>query len=106
MATASQSQKPSPERIFGVLNAFQSSAALKTAIELDVFTVIADGAHRADSIAQQVNAAERGVRILCDYLTIHEFLTRATAVMLSPQSLRFFSTGIRLLIWGYWPIFL
>ena len=48
MATASQSQKPSPERIFGVLNAFQSSAALKTAIELDVFTVIADGAHRAE----------------------------------------------------------
>ena len=76
MATVSQFQKPSPERIFGVLNAFQSSAALKTAIELEVFTAIADGADRADSIAQRVNAAERGVRILCDYLTIHEFLTK------------------------------
>jgi 2-polyprenyl-3-methyl-5-hydroxy-6-metoxy-1,4-benzoquinol methylase len=76
MATVSPSQKPSPERIFGVLNSFQSSAALKTAIELDIFTAIADGADRAGSIAQRVNAAERGVRILCDYLTIHEFLTK------------------------------
>jgi 2-polyprenyl-3-methyl-5-hydroxy-6-metoxy-1,4-benzoquinol methylase len=76
MATASPSQKPSPERIFGALNAFQGTAALKTAIELDVFTAIADGADRANSIAQRVKAAERGVRILCDYLTIHGFLTK------------------------------
>ena len=76
MATASQSPKPSPERIFGVLNAFQSSAALKTAIELGIFTAIAEGADRANAIAQRVNAAERGVRILCDYLTIHGFLTK------------------------------
>jgi cyclopropane fatty-acyl-phospholipid synthase-like methyltransferase len=76
MAAPTQSQKPSPERIFGTLNAFQTTAALKTAIELDVFTAIADGADRANSIAQRVNAAERGVRILCDYLTIHGFLTK------------------------------
>jgi 2-polyprenyl-3-methyl-5-hydroxy-6-metoxy-1,4-benzoquinol methylase len=77
MATPSQSQRPSPERIFGVLNAFHSSAALKTAIELDIFTVIAEGADRANAIALRVNAAERGVRILCDYLTIHGFLTKS-----------------------------
>ena len=76
MATATQSQKPSPERIFAVLNAFQTSAALKTAIELNVFTTIAEGADRANSIAQRVHAAERGVRILCDYLTIQGFLSK------------------------------
>ncbi len=76
MATPSQSQRPSPERVFGVLNAFHSSAALKTAIELGIFTTIAEGADRANAIAQRVNAAERGVRILCDYLTIHGFLTK------------------------------
>src|SRR5713226_2972441 len=76
MATPSPSQRPSPEHIFGVLTAFQSSAALKAAIELDIFTAIADGADRTNVIAQRVNAAERGVRILCDYLTIHEFLTK------------------------------
>ena len=31
MAPASPSQKPSPDRIFGVLNAFHSSAGRKTA---------------------------------------------------------------------------
>ena len=76
MATPTHSQKPSPERIFGALNAFQGTAALKTAIELDIFTAIADGADQANSIAQRVNAAERGVRILCDYLTINGFLTK------------------------------
>lgn len=76
MATPSPSQKPSPEHIFGVLNAFHNTAALKTAIELDIFTAIADGADQANSIAQRVKAAERGVRILCDYLTIHGFLTK------------------------------
>jgi 2-polyprenyl-3-methyl-5-hydroxy-6-metoxy-1,4-benzoquinol methylase len=76
MATVSPSPKPSPERIFSALNAFQSSAALKTAIELDIFTVIAEGTDHANAIAQRVNAAERGVRILCDYLTIDGFLTK------------------------------
>lgn len=77
MATPTHFQKPSPERIFGALNAFQGTAALKTAIELDIFTAIADGADRVNSIAQRVNAAERGVRILCDYLTINGFLTKS-----------------------------
>src|SRR4029077_8478787 len=77
MATPSQSQRPSPEHIFSVLNAFHSSAALKTAIELRIFTIIAEGPDRANAIAQRVNAAERGVRILCDYLTIHGFLTKS-----------------------------
>ena len=76
MATATPSQKLSPEHIFAVINAFQNSAALKTAIDLNVFTTVAEGADRADSIAQRVNAAERGVRILCDYLTILGFLTK------------------------------
>jgi 2-polyprenyl-3-methyl-5-hydroxy-6-metoxy-1,4-benzoquinol methylase len=76
MATPSPSQRPSPEHIFGVLTAFQSSAALKAAIELDIFTAIAEGADRASAIAQRVKAAERGVRILCDYLTIQGFLTK------------------------------
>src|SRR5207244_6670200 len=66
----------SPEHIFGVLTAFQNSAALKAAIELNIFTMIAEGADRTSAIAQRVNAAERGVRILCDYLTIQGFLTK------------------------------
>ena len=77
MATSTATSRPSPEHIFNTLNAFQQSAALKTAIELDIFTAIADGTNTAALLAAKTGAAERGVRILCDYLTIHGFLAKS-----------------------------
>jgi 2-polyprenyl-3-methyl-5-hydroxy-6-metoxy-1,4-benzoquinol methylase len=77
MATPSSTNRPNPERIFTILNAFQQTAALKTGIELDVFSAIGSGATAAAQIAEKTNASERGVRILCDYLTIMELLTKA-----------------------------
>jgi 2-polyprenyl-3-methyl-5-hydroxy-6-metoxy-1,4-benzoquinol methylase len=56
------------------LCAFQLTEALKGAIELDVFTHIAAGAVTAAQIAERAGAAERGIRILCDYLTVRRFL--------------------------------
>lgn len=77
MATQGTAATPSPLGIFDALNAYQKSMALKAAIELDLFTHIADGAHTAGEIAVQCgNAAERGVRILCDFLTIQGFLAK------------------------------
>jgi ubiquinone/menaquinone biosynthesis C-methylase UbiE len=67
---------PTPERIFNTINAHQQTAALKAAIDLDLFTAIADGANDPASLAPKVGAAERGVRILCDSLTILGFLTK------------------------------
>ena len=75
MATATAG-RPTPERIFNTLNAYQQTAALKTAIELDVFTAIGAGANTAAALAGKTAAAEKGVRILCDYLTIQGFLTK------------------------------
>src|ERR1700682_5437968 len=75
MATATAG-RPTPERIFNTLNAYQQTAALKTAIELDVFTAIGAGANTAAAIAAKTGAAEKGVRILCDYLTIQGFLAK------------------------------
>ena len=77
MATPSATNGPNPERIFSLLNAFQQTAALKTGIELDVFTAVGAGAGSAAEIAERVGASERGVRILCDYLTIMELLAKA-----------------------------
>ena len=77
MATSTATSRPSPEHIFNTLNAFQQSAALKTAIELDIFTAIADGTNTAALLAAKTGAAERGVRILCNYLTIHGFLAKS-----------------------------
>jgi SAM-dependent methyltransferase len=76
MATTTTTPKASPERIFNTLNGYQETAALKTAIELDIFTAVAGGAQDAEAIAEKVKASERGVRILCDYLTIHGFLSK------------------------------
>lgn len=88
-------ETPSPDLLFDTLSAYQRTAALKAAIELDVFTAIADGAATAPEIAKACQAADRGVRILCDYLTIHGFLEKSgdryrltpdTAVFLARQS--------------------
>jgi ubiquinone/menaquinone biosynthesis C-methylase UbiE len=76
MATPSTGNRPTPERIFNTLNAYQQTVALRTAIELDVFSAIGAGANTAAAIATNTGAAERGVRILCDYMTIQGFLTK------------------------------
>jgi hypothetical protein len=49
---------------------------LKAAIELEVFTTIGEGKTTAAQIAERCSAAERGIRILCDYLTIMGMLTK------------------------------
>ncbi len=76
MATPSTASHPTPERIFTLMNAFQNTAALKTGIELDVFTAIGEGANTPALLAAKISAAERGLRILCDYLTILGLLTK------------------------------
>ena len=87
MATPSQSGKPSPERIFGTLVAYQQSEALKAAIQLDIFTKIGEGASDAPAIARAIAASERGTRILCDYMTIQGFLAKeGTHYKLTPDS--------------------
>ena len=76
MTTAPGPANVTPERIFETLNAYQKTAALKTAIELDIFSAIADGATTQQSIAKHCQASERGIRILCDYLVINGFLIK------------------------------
>jgi len=76
MATPATGNRPTPERIFNALNAHQQTAALRTAIELDIFSAIGSGANTAAAIAAKIGASEKGVRVLCDFLTIHEFLAK------------------------------
>jgi ubiquinone/menaquinone biosynthesis C-methylase UbiE len=65
-----------PERIFQTLTAYQASQALAAAIKLDLFTVISSGNETAAKISKACDASERGIRILCDYLCIMEFLVK------------------------------
>ena len=77
MSTPTSAQQPNPGIIFDMLNAYQRSAALKAAIDLDLFTIIARGKRTAADIAGELKAPERGVRILCDYLVINGMLAKS-----------------------------
>jgi SAM-dependent methyltransferase len=56
--------------------AYQQTAALKGAVELDLFTAIGQGKATPREIAAECKASERGVRILCDYLCVLGFLSK------------------------------
>ena len=66
-----------PGRIHQALTSYQLAMALKGAIDLEVFTHIAGGATTSEAIAPLCQGTEKGVRVLCDYLPVHGFLTKA-----------------------------
>jgi ubiquinone/menaquinone biosynthesis C-methylase UbiE len=68
-----------PGRIHQALTSYQLAQALKGAIELEIFTHIAEGSTTASQLAQKCGGTEKGVRVLCDYLTVHSLLTKAGA---------------------------
>ena len=74
--STSAAQQPSPQLFFQTINAHQRTEALKAAIELEVFTAIGEGNTTAAEIAKRCQTSERGMRILCDYLTIMEMITK------------------------------
>ena len=84
-----------PSIVFGLLQAHQQTAALRAAIQLDVFRAIGQGPGDVSSIARHSKASERGIRILCDFLVINGLLvkedghyrhTPASAAFLDPSS--------------------
>lgn len=76
MTTVNQPGGPTPQLFFQTANAYQRSQALKAAIDLDLFTAVAEGSDSPPALAQRCGAAARGMRILADYLTIQGFLIK------------------------------
>jgi len=68
--------QPTPALLFDTLNAYQRTEAIKSGIELGLFSAVAEGKTSAKEIAEACEASERGARILCDYLVIIGFLTK------------------------------
>ena len=68
---------PNPVQIFNTLQGYQRAFALKAAVDLDLFTAIAQGGRTAAEIAKTCGAAERGVRMLSDALVVMGFLTKS-----------------------------
>jgi len=88
------------------LFSYQRTAALRAAIELDLFRAIGDGPGDAASIAGRCSTSERGTRILCDFLTIVGLLaktdgryahTPTSAMFLDPRSPACVATTARFL---------
>jgi hypothetical protein len=84
-----------PGLVFDMMQAHQRTAALKAAIDLDVFRAVGDGPGDVASIARHCSASERGIRILCDFLAIYGVLqkedghyrhTATSAMFLDPRS--------------------
>ena len=95
VGTPQAAAQPNPGLVFETLNAYVRTAALRTAIDLDLFRAIGEGQGDIASLAKQCSASERGIRILCDYLTILGFLnkedghykhTPTSAAFLDPRS--------------------
>ena len=66
-----------PGRVHQALTSYQLAQAVKGAIELDLFTHICAGAVTPAKIAPLCGGTEKGVRVLCDYLTVHGFLAKS-----------------------------
>jgi 2-polyprenyl-3-methyl-5-hydroxy-6-metoxy-1,4-benzoquinol methylase len=86
---------PNPGIIFETLLAHQRSAALRTAIELEVFRAVGEGPADAATLAARCSTSQRGMRILCDFLCIIGLLakhdgvyshTPTSALFLDPRS--------------------
>jgi 2-polyprenyl-3-methyl-5-hydroxy-6-metoxy-1,4-benzoquinol methylase len=60
--------EPSIERVFELFTANQRTAAVKAAVELDLFTAIGEGAATPEALAARCGASARGVRVLADAL--------------------------------------
>ena len=81
---------PSPALFFETMNAYQRTEGLKAAIELEVFTAIAEGHNTTETMSYRCAASERGLRILCDYLVVIGFLTKeGNRYALTPDSAAF-----------------
>lgn len=87
--------QPNPALFFDTVQGYQRSFALKAAVDLNLFTVIGGGATAAEA-AKACAASERGIRILCDYLTVIGFLTKAGArYSLTPDTAMFLDSKSR-----------
>lgn len=80
-----QNMQPSPMLYFETMNAYQRSEALKGALELELFTALAEGCETIAQIAERCNASERGIRILGDYLTVIGFLNKRDQMYYNTQ---------------------
>ena len=99
-----QRNPPGPAHFFETMHAYQRTAALKTAVELDLFTAIASGSKTVSQLAKKCEASERGVRALADFLVVMGFiekkgeeynLTTDSGIFLDKRSPAYLGSAVR-----------
>ena len=87
---AQQLPETSPQLFFETVNAYQRTAAIKAAIDLDLFTALGESGETTEALAEKCSASERGMRILCDSLVVLGFLIKEGGrYRLTPDSAMF-----------------
>jgi ubiquinone/menaquinone biosynthesis C-methylase UbiE len=56
--------------VFDIATAYRKTAALIAAVKLDIFTAIGSETMSLEGLVSKTGASVRGLRILCDYLTV------------------------------------
>lgn len=96
----------SPAWLMEEFVAYQRTFALRTAIELDLFTRIGRGVNTIPALAEATRASERGLRALCDNLAVRQHLVKErnryrltlnSKVYLSKDSPAWFGSAIQFL---------
>jgi ubiquinone/menaquinone biosynthesis C-methylase UbiE len=107
MEMVSQPDELSPSLFLDTVNAYQRTAVIKAALQLELFSIISGGRETVQRLASSCETSERGMRILCDYLTTtgflmkegqHYGLTPDSALFLDRQSAAYVGDAIEFLL--------
>jgi len=72
------------------MNAYQISMSIKGALELELFTHIDDGVATAEDLAARSGATAKGVRVVCDFLSVNGLLRKQNGRYSLPPDSKFF----------------
>ena len=74
--------------------AYQTTAALVAAVKLDIFSLVGAGSNTTNLLSLETAASVRGLRILCDYLTVIGLLTKEDSTYnLTPAAKRYLDSS-------------
>jgi SAM-dependent methyltransferase len=85
---------PDLTRLFDAFTAYQRTAAIRAAVELDVFTHIGSAGATLAELAERTGAAARGLRSLCNRLVVDGLLAKdGDRYTLRPDAAAFLDRG-------------
>jgi 2-polyprenyl-3-methyl-5-hydroxy-6-metoxy-1,4-benzoquinol methylase len=93
MTPQASAEFPSPWRIVDEFLAFERTLALRTALEMELFTRIGSGVDTIEALATQTGASPRGLRIVCDFLTSAGHLAKVEDRYGLPLNSQLYLTG-------------